>query len=100
MTQKQISQWRTVGLVALFGALLFVAFIVLILRQSPPGEGAVKLFDLLSTGLFLLVATAAGKSATEHLANGRGTGGMWKVLTTDAKPGDPSAPAPPPGSAP
>jgi hypothetical protein len=99
MSQRQVSQWRTVGVVVLLSLLLWAAFFVLA-RRPDVSDNAVKLFDNLSWGFFLFALTAAGKSGLEHLGNGGGLKGAARALLTDAKPGDPPPPAPPPGGAP
>lgn len=99
MSQKQISQWRTVGVVVLLSLLLFAAF-ALVARRPDVSENAVKLFDALSWGFFLLAVTAAGKSGVEHLANGGGWRGAARALLTEAKPGDPPPPPAQPGAQP
>lgn len=79
---KQVSQWRTAGLVVLGFLVLLLGF-----RWSVAG-GREKLFETLRDGVFLLVVTGAGKSAVEHLAVGGGVKGAARALWTEAKPGD------------
>lgn len=99
MSVKQISQWRTVGVVLVLALLLVLSFRWMVLSPAGPGEFTVKLFDTLAWGLLSFGLTAAGKSSIEHLAAGGGLRGALRALMTDAKPGDPTT-APPPAPAP
>ena len=95
MTARQVSQWRTVGLVV---AGLFALGLGFYWSAQPGAQGVAPelvtaragLFSILRDGIFLLVATGAGKSAVEHLAGGGGIRGAARALFTDAKPGDPA----------
>lgn len=95
MSTKQISQWRTVGVVLVLALLLVLSFRWLVLAPAGPGEFTVKLFDTLAWALLFFAMTAAGKSSIEHLAAGGGVRGAMRALLTDAKPGDPPPPQPP-----
>lgn len=94
MSQKQISQWRTVGVAVVF-AVLLTSILGISLWVRDPTEITVKLFENFGWTLFMFLAAAAGKSSIEHLASGGGVKGAVRALLTDAKPGDPPPPTPP-----
>lgn len=102
MSQREINQWRTVGLVAGACLLLATVFLVVILRAGAPLPlGDVdRLWTALTDAVVWLVAVVALKASVQHLAGGGGARGAWKALTTSAKPGDPEPPQQPPGAQP
>jgi hypothetical protein len=85
--------WRTVTFGTVSLAFLTVG-LGLCLGFPAPGKEIFGAFSLAVAGI---TATIAAKHGVESLAEGGGTGGVWKVLTTDAKPGAPP-PAPPGGA--
>lgn len=91
MSAKQVSQWRTVGVVLVIAGLLVLAFRWLVLSPTGPGEFTSRVFDTLAYSLLGLAFVAAGKSSIEHLAAGGGLRGAVRALLTEAKPGDPPA---------
>ena len=53
-------------------------------------------FAFLCAAVGALMAAVAGKSAVGSLAQGGGTSGAWRALTTSEKPEPPAAPPTPP----
>lgn len=101
MSTKQISQWRTVGLVVFACVVLVLAFLLALAWASPKDavldlERAGRLYEYLTDAVVWLVAAVAFKSLGEHLGRGRGLKGVKDTLLTEATPGD----APAPGSQP
>ncbi len=88
MSTRQVSQWRTVGVILLLAGGLGLCFWLLVRSPAGPTEFSTKLFDTLAWAFLLFAATAAGKSSIEHLAAGGGLRGAARALLTDAKPGD------------
>lgn len=97
MSTKQVSQWRTVGVVLVLALFLVLAFRWLVLSPAGPGEFTARVFDTLAYSLLGLAVVAAGKSSIEHLAGGGGLRGAVRSFLTEAKPGDPP---PSPGGTP
>jgi hypothetical protein len=84
---KQVSQWRTVGVVLALAVLMFVALIVV--RNTEKGP---ELLAELGWTFVILASVAAGKSAVEHLGKGGGIRGALRALFTEVAPSDPPAP--------
>jgi hypothetical protein len=80
---KQVSQWRTVGVVLIAIVVLFLAF-----RLAVHEPGAKDAFAILRDGVVLLAATVATKSLGQYLGAGGGVKGAAAALLTEAKPGD------------
>jgi uncharacterized membrane protein YeaQ/YmgE (transglycosylase-associated protein family) len=85
------------GLRTLIGVLFAMACLVaglflLAVEQRGAAYGA---FSLAIVGV---VGALAGKASVDALAAGGGVSGAKAALMTPAKPGDPPAPSPPPGS--
>jgi hypothetical protein len=93
MSQKQLSQWRTVVVVLVVAAMLVTAFRWIATGAVPPGEFIARIFDTLAWTLLFLAVTAAGKSSIEHLAGGGGVKGALRALLADSKPAEPKPPA-------
>ncbi len=92
MSSRQVSQWRTVGVVLVLALMLVLAFRWIVLAPVGAGEFHVRMFDSLAWTLFLLALVAAGKSSVEHLAAGGGLRGAARALFTESKPGEPAEP--------
>lgn len=116
MSQRQVSQWRTVGLVVLVCVLMLIAFLFVVARGMPVvREGVtaatitdqvVRIFEALTTAFTWLVIAVAvkagGEAVARSAASGPGFKGIARVLMTDAKPGEPAVPPqdPPAGGQP
>lgn len=97
MSQRQINQWRTVG-VAVFACLLLLgAYVVSVWRAGVPLDLAKvdRLFDSLTDAVVWLIAAVALKAGVQHLAGGGGLKGAKAALLTEAKPEDPPPEAKP-----
>lgn len=98
MTEKQISQWRTVG-VAVFGCVLLVVAFITIAVLATPKDGVLalpdvaRLFDALTDAVVWLIAAVALKASVEHLGRGSGVRGAVRALLTDTQPGGGAPPA-------
>jgi hypothetical protein len=62
-----------------------------------PGDARGAAFAFLCAAVGALMAAVAGKSAVGSLAQGGGTSGAWRALTTSEKPETPPAAPPPVG---
>lgn len=89
MSQKQITQWRSVGFAAFVMLVLTAAFLWAVVSGKASSDVAV-MFGSLCTSGWIVVAFAFGKSLGEKAADGAGLKGMARVLMTDQKPGDPA----------
>lgn len=105
MSAKQISQWRTVGIVGFAVVLLLVALLLAMHWATPSGakdaapvaldlDKAARLYEHFTDAVVWLVAAVAFKSGVEHLGKGRGVNGAKAALLTEATPADPAPPAP------
>lgn len=103
MSQKQISQWRSVGfaflvLLVLAAVLLVVALVAMAKAKDSPQipvllPVAAGMFGSLVAFASVAVVAAFGKSLGEKAADGPGFKGIARVLMTEAKPGEPPPPA-------
>lgn len=84
-------KWRTVITILFLGVLLLLALVVCVRAGS---DMAAKVFTDFAWGIVFLGAAQAGKSTAQALGQGSGVRGAIAALMTDAKPGQPPAPAP------
>lgn len=61
-----------------------------------PGDQRGAAFAFFGASVAALMAAVAGKSAVGSLAQGGGTAGAWRALTTAEKPEPPAPPLTPP----
>jgi len=70
---------------ALVAMAFLLAGFLAVVRWAQGGE----VYGAYAAAISFIVASVAGKHATETLATGGGIAGAWRALTTDAKPKDP-----------
>lgn len=89
MSQKQISQWRSVGFSLLVAILLTSAFVWVAL-DGKTNANVEAMFGSLCTFAWVTVLAAFGKSLGEKAADGTGLKGIARVLMTEQRPGEPA----------
>lgn len=94
MSQKQISQWRSVGFAFLVLAVLASVLLVVALEDKASAE-VVSMFGSLCTFAWIATVAAFGKSLGEKTPAGEGGGlrGIVQALMGTTKGGPPPPPA-------